>query len=285
MGMDVWETVQVHLPGNDPEELKRGIRPAPDILRRRQFASDAAFRHAGGGSRRGPRTDSRPRPGRRLHLRPRPHHPGRRADGVMCWRCWTRRGISGCDRQAQGCGDLVGDDSPAGPHPQPPSATAGALDCSLARPLTSGTDNVGVKRLRWFWLDGLFATISANFYGGFVGLFALAFGASNAQVGQLTAVGSLCGLVALFPGARAIETLGGTAQNRRCFVRRHHRAPGAAGMGAVAVLAPRPRRRHHRDHRHKRRDGVRRLLRQPGMDRHDCGHCATEDSRALLQPA
>ena len=58
------------------------------------------------------------------------------------------------------------------------------------------------RRLRWFWLDGLFSTISVSFYANFVTLFALAYGANNAQIGQLTAVASLCGLAALLPGAR-----------------------------------------------------------------------------------
>jgi len=86
---------------------------------------------------------------------------------------------------------------------------AGPLDDNLARLATAHAGDVAVKRLRWFWLDGLFATISANFYGSFVALFAVAFGASNAQIGQLTAVASLSGLIALLPGARATELLGG----------------------------------------------------------------------------
>jgi MFS family permease len=40
-------------------------------------------------------------------------------------------------------------------------------------------------------------------------LFAVAYGANNAQVGQLTAVASLCGMIALLPGARAIGAMGG----------------------------------------------------------------------------
>ena len=45
-----------------------------------------------------------------------------------------------------------------------------------------------VRSLRYFWLDGLFAAISENFYLGFVTLFVLAYGASNGQVGTMTAV-------------------------------------------------------------------------------------------------
>lgn len=59
--------------------------------------------------------------------------------------------------------------------------------------------------LRYFWLDGLFAAISENFYLSFIPLFALAFGATNGQVGWLTAVANLAGAVAFFPGARLAE--------------------------------------------------------------------------------
>ena len=65
-----------------------------------------------------------------------------------------------------------------------------------------------VHNLRYFWLDGLFAAISENFYLGFVALFALAYGATNSQVGLLAAGANLLGAVALFPGARLIEKVG-----------------------------------------------------------------------------
>jgi MFS family permease len=68
---------------------------------------------------------------------------------------------------------------------------------------------VQVQGLRFFWLDGFFASISNNFYAGFVTLFLLAYGASNAQIGSLTAIASLFGALALFPGARAIGLFGG----------------------------------------------------------------------------
>ncbi|MCX6028420.1 MAG: hypothetical protein NT169_03830, partial [Chloroflexi bacterium] len=90
-----------------------------------------------------------------------------------------------------------------------PEHLMGSLDRSLARLSANQPEVVEVQRLRWFWLDGLFATISGSFYGSFVALFAVAYGATNAQVGQLTAVASLCGLIALLPGAQAIKLLGG----------------------------------------------------------------------------
>jgi MFS family permease len=83
------------------------------------------------------------------------------------------------------------------------------LDRSLARLAASRPAAVGVRRLRWFWLDSLFSNISLSFYASFVPLYALAYGANNAQIGQLTAVASLCSLVALLPGAAAIKLMGG----------------------------------------------------------------------------
>lgn len=70
-----------------------------------------------------------------------------------------------------------------------------------AEPLSART----LLGLRFFWLDGLFAAICENFYLSFVPLFALAYGATNGEIGWLTAVGNLLGAAALFPGARMIE--------------------------------------------------------------------------------
>ncbi len=85
---------------------------------------------------------------------------------------------------------------------------AGPLDRSLARMVSKLPGAAEVRRLRWFWLDGLYSNVSLNFYAGFVPLFALACGANNAEIGQLTAVASLGGLIALFPGAQATKLLG-----------------------------------------------------------------------------
>ena len=103
------------------------------------------------------------------------------------------------------------------------------LDRSLARMSASQPDDAEVRRLRWFWLDGLLATISGSFYGSFVVLFAVAYGASNAQVGQLIAIGSLAGLIALLPGAQAIKLLGG---RRKAVVLLF-----GGGIARVALLA------------------------------------------------
>jgi MFS family permease len=83
-----------------------------------------------------------------------------------------------------------------------------ALDHHLERYAEGPLSREKLSSLRYFWLDGLFSAISDNFYANFVTLFALAYGATNGQVGLLTAIGSLMGAVALFPGARAAEWLG-----------------------------------------------------------------------------
>jgi len=59
-----------------------------------------------------------------------------------------------------------------------------------------------------FLVGWLLNAISENFHLAFVPLFALAYGASNSQVGWLTALGNLAGALALFPGAQAVERLG-----------------------------------------------------------------------------
>ncbi|MEZ4646090.1 MAG: MFS transporter [Chloroflexota bacterium] len=82
------------------------------------------------------------------------------------------------------------------------------LDRGLAKQAVEPLPFAQVRSLRFFWLDGLFAAISDNFYVGFVTLYALAYGASNGQVGWLTAVANLAGALALFPGARLIERVG-----------------------------------------------------------------------------
>lgn len=82
------------------------------------------------------------------------------------------------------------------------------LDHSLLRQSNLPIVHGQLRNLRYFWLDGLFASISENFYLGFVALFALAYGASNSQIGLLAAGANLLGAVALFPGARLVEKVG-----------------------------------------------------------------------------
>ncbi|MCU0503844.1 MAG: MFS transporter [Anaerolineae bacterium] len=83
------------------------------------------------------------------------------------------------------------------------------LDRSLTHLSGTPLDPATLRPLRWFWLDSLFANISVAFFATYVPLYALAYGATNAQVGQLAAVASLLAMTALFPGARLIPFFGG----------------------------------------------------------------------------
>jgi MFS family permease len=82
------------------------------------------------------------------------------------------------------------------------------LDRSLARQADEPLPFARVRSLRFFWLDGLFASISDHFYLGFIPLFALAFGATSTQVGWLASVANFSGAISLFPGARLVEKVG-----------------------------------------------------------------------------
>ena len=107
------------------------------------------------------------------------------------------------------------------------SAMARPLDHSIEAQAQEQISRRTLVGLRFFWLDGLFAAISDNFYLSFVPLFALAYGASAGDIGWLTAVGNLLGATALFPGARLIERL-------------PHRKPvvlwAGGGVGRVMLL-------------------------------------------------
>jgi MFS family permease len=67
--------------------------------------------------------------------------------------------------------------------------------------------------LSWFWLDGLFAVASDNIVITYLTLFVLALGATNAQIGAMSALSSLSAALLLFPGAMLVERLG-----RRKFI-------------------------------------------------------------------
>ncbi len=64
------------------------------------------------------------------------------------------------------------------------------------------------RNLRWFWLDGLFASASDNTILTFQTLFILALGATNAQIGLLSSLSSLSGVIILLPGALLAEKFG-----------------------------------------------------------------------------
>ncbi|MCC7360267.1 MAG: MFS transporter [Anaerolineales bacterium] len=82
------------------------------------------------------------------------------------------------------------------------------LDRSLAHLSANTLTTPEIARLRWLWLDSLFANLSGAFFVNFVPLFAQAYGASNAQIGLLPGVASLLALLSLLPGARAAQAAG-----------------------------------------------------------------------------
>ncbi len=107
------------------------------------------------------------------------------------------------------------------------SAVMRPLDQNIEAQAQTELTRRSLLGLRFFWLDGLFASISENFYLSFVPLFALAYGASAGDIGWLTAVGNLLGAIAFFPGARVIEGM-------------THRKPmvlwAGGGVGRVMLL-------------------------------------------------
>jgi len=88
------------------------------------------------------------------------------------------------------------------------TAVTRPLDRRLAGQADEPLSGKQVRNLRYFWLDGVFASGSEAFFVGYIALYALALGASNKQIGLLTAVGNLLGALALFPGAQLIEKVG-----------------------------------------------------------------------------
>jgi MFS family permease len=82
------------------------------------------------------------------------------------------------------------------------------LDSTLSRHATEPITSTELANLRYFWLDGIFAATSEAFFLAYIPLFALAYGASNEQIGWITAIGNLLGALALFPGARVMEMTG-----------------------------------------------------------------------------
>jgi MFS family permease len=82
------------------------------------------------------------------------------------------------------------------------------LDTTLARHATEPITSTDLGNLRFFWLDGIFSSTSEAFFLAYIPLFALAYGATNEQIGWITAIGNLMGALALFPGARMMEATG-----------------------------------------------------------------------------
>ena len=104
---------------------------------------------------------------------------------------------------------------------------AAPLDHSIERMATQPMTNERLIALRFFWFDGLFAAGSEAFFLNYTALFAVAFGATNGQIGLLTALANLAGAFALFPGARLLETVG----KRRSIV-----VWTGGGLGRLSIL-------------------------------------------------
>jgi MFS family permease len=64
------------------------------------------------------------------------------------------------------------------------------------------------RGMRAFWWDGFWANSAETIVLNYTGLYLLAFGASNAQVGLLAALSSLSAALAFVPGARIAERFG-----------------------------------------------------------------------------
>ncbi len=55
--------------------------------------------------------------------------------------------------------------------------------------------------LRWFWMDGVFAQVGESIVIAYLALYALALGATRAQIGWMSALSSLSAALLLIPGA------------------------------------------------------------------------------------
>jgi len=83
------------------------------------------------------------------------------------------------------------------------------------------------RAMRSFWWDGFWASGSETIILNYLGLYLLAFGASNAQVGLLASLSSLFAALAFFPGARLVERVG----HRKTTV-----LAAGGGLGRVALV-------------------------------------------------
>jgi MFS family permease len=80
----------------------------------------------------------------------------------------------------------------------------GRLDASLSK-ITGENSPARLAGLRFFWLDGLFASFSENLVAGFLELLLLSYGVSNSVIGINTSIANLCGALVIIPGALAIS--------------------------------------------------------------------------------
>jgi MFS family permease len=102
----------------------------------------------------------------------------------------------------------------------------GRLDASISR-ITGETGPHRVAGLRFFYLDGLFASLSDNLVAGFLELFLLSYGVSNSIIGLNTSVANLCAAVSIIPGALLISR----ARSRKRLV-----VLTGGGLGRLGLL-------------------------------------------------
>lgn len=82
------------------------------------------------------------------------------------------------------------------------------------------------RNLRWFWWDGLYAAASDNIPLTYLTLYVLALGATQAQIGFMSALSSLSAALLLLPGALLVERLG----------RRHRLTLIGGGLARLSLL-------------------------------------------------
>ena len=86
----------------------------------------------------------------------------------------------------------------------------------------------GTRSQKWFYIDGVVSAVVDVFPVQFLALYAIALGATDAEVGVLSIAVGLAGVLALGPGARIAEL----TNSRKWVV-----LVGGGGIGRLAILA------------------------------------------------
>lgn len=141
------------------------------------------------------------------------------------------------ERRARGQLRIVPDDAAgtadqARPERWSWSSLMRPLDDTFRRAAGEPLARRAVLQLRYYWLDGVFASFSENLSSTFLTLFALACGATSGQIGLASSLANMAATLSLFPGARMVER---TGRPRRLVVW----TAGVAGrlpLAAVALL-------------------------------------------------
>ena len=85
----------------------------------------------------------------------------------------------------------------------------------------------GTPSQRWFYVDGVLSAIVDVAVVQFLAVYAIALGATDAEVGLLSVASGLAGFLALVPGARIAEL----TNSRKWVV-----LVGGSGLGRIAIL-------------------------------------------------